>query len=98
MTSMARRRARMARMIFSVAYEPDGNAVMATVLGKPNGCHCVTHGKDLTQAKERIRDALATALDDEVLAKNATLHEIHRASWMTDSVWQEMTERMGGTT
>ncbi len=65
---------------YRVVYTPDPDGVRwnAEVLGKPNGCGCRTWGRSLREARSRIRDALATALEDEKAAAEAVLVEEYK--------------------
>ena len=69
--------------IFTVHYERDEDGWWVATI---NSEGVVTQGRTLEQARERVRDALATALGSEVAA-NANLKETTgQASELRDSV------------
>lgn len=59
------------KVVFSL--DPDGVRWNAQIPGKPGGYECVSWGRSLSEARKRIVDALATALDDEKAAAHAVL-------------------------
>ena len=62
---------------YRVIYEKDEDFWSAKIAGDVNGCLVITQGKTIEQAKDRIRDALAAALEDDQAAADAELiHEI----------------------
>jgi len=67
-----------ARMTYKVLYAPEGTKWTATI-PEVQGCH--TWGRSLSEARKRIRDALACSLDDlsereaERVARGAELIE-----------------------
>jgi DNA-directed RNA polymerase specialized sigma24 family protein len=64
-------------MEFQVIYTPDDDGVRwnARVKGKVNGTGCGTWGRSLREARANIRDAIATALEDDSAGDAAVLHE-----------------------
>ena len=61
---------------YHVVYTPDADGKWgAEIVEKPDGCLVVTWGRSLREARSRIRDALATALEDDAAAERAELVE-----------------------
>lgn len=61
---------------YHVVYTPDADGKWgAELIEKPDGCLVVTWGRSLREARSRIRDALATALEDDAAAKRAVFEE-----------------------
>ena len=58
---------------YRVIYEMDEDYWSAKIEGDVNGCLVITQGKTIEQAKERIREALAVALEDDQAAADAEL-------------------------
>lgn len=62
---------------YEVVYtEEENDWWSAQITGAVKGCMVVTQGKGLPQTCERMRDALATALEDEEAAKTAIFVEV----------------------
>jgi predicted RNase H-like HicB family nuclease len=57
---------------FRVTYKHDGAGWLARV---PDVDGCFTQGATVEQARERVREALAVALDDDVTASAAVFDE-----------------------
>lgn len=61
---------------YHVVYTPDADGKWgAEILEKPDGCLVVTWGRSLREARSRIRDALATALENDAAAERAVFVE-----------------------
>lgn len=54
-------------MTYQVIYTRDDDGWQATIPDIPDGTLCTTWGKSKEQAQERIREALAAALEVEVV-------------------------------
>ncbi len=52
---------------YKAVFTPDEDGVRwnARIVGKPGGYGCATWGRSLSEARKRLLDALATALEDE---------------------------------
>ena len=61
---------------YTVRYERDESGWwVVTIDGKPSGVNCVSQGRSIQQARTRIREALALALDDDKAAAAAVFDE-----------------------
>jgi hypothetical protein len=62
---------------YRVIYTPDPDGVRwnVEIPGAPGGYNCVSWGRSIGEARAHIRDALATALDDEKAAGAAVFVE-----------------------
>ena len=61
---------------YRVVYTPDPDGKWgAEIPGKPGGCGCATWGRSLREARAHIREALATALEDDAAAAQAVFVE-----------------------
>lgn len=62
-------------MTYRVDYERDVDGYWTATIDESQGVSCVTQGRGLAQARKRIREALALALDDAKAAQAAELVE-----------------------
>lgn len=60
---------------YRVDYERNESGHWTATIDHSQGVSCVTQGRGLAQARKRIREALALALDDERAAQTAELVE-----------------------